>query len=96
MGVFARLRRKSKRTAEEVGPTSPAVEATEDGTASPEGSEAVPDTGTDTEADTVAGSGSDGGSNGDGGEKAAEDVGIPKQQTVDEAADNGAGEGARA
>ncbi|WP_381793535.1 hypothetical protein [Streptomyces niveus] len=88
MGVFARLRRKSRRTAEEVGSASPAAVATEDETPTPEASEAVPDT------DTVADSGRDR-SGGDGGTKAADGVDIPKQQTAG-AADNGVGEGARA
>lgn len=79
MGVFERLRRKSRRTAEE---------ATADG--SPGAAEATSGTGADT--DTVAG----GDHATDGGTSAAsESVDIPKQQTVDEAADNEAGEGAR-
>ncbi|MFC8831471.1 hypothetical protein ACFT9I_39745 [Streptomyces sp. NPDC057137] len=86
MGVFARLRRKSKRTAEEARPASSAAGATADGT--PGAAEAAPDTGADT---VVAGSESAT----DGGKDAAESVDIPKQQTADEAADNGAGEGAR-
>lgn len=85
MGVFARLRRKSRRTTEEVGSVSPAAEATEDGTPTPEASGAEPGT------DTVADSGSDCG----GGTKAADEVDIPKQQNAG-AADNGVGEGARA
>ncbi|MFD9868445.1 hypothetical protein ACFXI8_14345 [Streptomyces niveus] len=89
MGVFARLRRKSRRTAEEVGSASPAAEATEDGTPAPEASGAVPDTVTDSGSDCGAGDGDDGGT------KAADGVDIPKQQTAG-AADTGVGEGARA
>lgn len=86
MGVFARLRRKSKRTTVADGSASSAAGATADG--APETAEAAPDPGADT---VVAGNGSAT----DGGKDAAESVDIPKQQTADEAADNGAGEGAR-
>ncbi|TXL85170.1 hypothetical protein EW053_31735 [Streptomyces sp. IB2014 016-6] len=70
------------------GSAFPAAEAAEDGTPALDASHPVPD--------TVADSGSDGKGNGDGGTKAADGVDIPKQQTVDEASDDGAGEGARA
>ncbi|MFC8077190.1 hypothetical protein ACFUN8_16870 [Streptomyces sp. NPDC057307] len=86
MGVFARFSRKSKRTTVEDGSASSAAGATAVG--APETAEAAPDPGADT---VVTGSESAT----DGGEDAAESVDIPKQQTADEAADNGAGEGAR-
>ncbi|TFI23641.1 hypothetical protein E4P36_25605 [Streptomyces sp. 4R-3d] len=87
MGVFERLRRKSRRTAGEARSTSSAADAPADG--GPRAAEAVSrvDTGTD----TVAG----GDHATDGGTEASESVDIPRQQTVDEAADNEAGEGAR-
>lgn len=87
MGVFERLRRKSRRTTGEARSTSSAAEAPADGGS--RAAEAV--SGVDTGTDTVAG----GEHATDGGTKASESVDIPRQQTADEAADNEAGEGAR-
>ncbi|WP_405794003.1 hypothetical protein [Streptomyces sp. NBC_01506] len=86
MGVFARLRRKSKRAEGEAGSASPAAGPVADRTPAPEAPEAVRATVADSEATGV----------GNGGTTTAEGVDIPKQQTADEAADNEAGEGARA
>lgn len=84
MGVFARLRRKSRRTVDEAGAAAEGTPALEGA----EGAEAV--------ADPVAESHGAGEGAGDGGTSAAEGADIPKQQTVEKAADNEAGEGARA
>lgn len=95
MGFIARLLGKTKRTAVEAGAASPVAGAATGGTPAPdeaEASEVVPVTvATRGEAGDGAGDGS-----GDGGTDAAEGTDIPKQQTVDKAADNEAGESARA
>lgn len=80
MGVFARLRRKSKGMAEEAGSASPEDVVAADG--DPGGAEAAP--GGCASADSVDGDGA----------TVERGVDIPKQQTADEAADNEAGEDA--
>ncbi|GAB2720395.1 hypothetical protein [Streptomyces bullii] len=92
MGVFARLLRRSKATGEapateaaaETSATGPAAEEkSEAAEAKGSSSEAAGTTGTEPTADSAQGTGTEG-------------VEIPRQQSTEEAADNEAGEGARA
>lgn len=83
MGVFARLLRRSKATEE----TSAAEVPNPSG---PAGTEA------EVTAEAKGSSGGEGAATAEPAEAGtAEDVGIPRQQTADRAADNEAGEGAR-
>jgi hypothetical protein len=93
MGVFARLLRRSKATEET--PTA-AAQAAEPATGA-EAAEAEAASGTTKTAQEPADA--DAGvvtqtSAGESGTDAADTVGIPKQQSAEEAADNEAGEGA--
>ncbi|MFE3327262.1 hypothetical protein [Streptomyces sp. NPDC059176] len=99
MGVFAMFRRKSKEAA------GTSTEAVAVDTPTAESGEGAADVSADTadatkEAEAVAEAGSEAGTDGPNGTEASgasdpESVEIPKQQSPEKAADNGAGEGAR-
>ncbi|WP_434597389.1 hypothetical protein [Streptomyces sp. A5-4] len=84
MGVFARFRRKSKDAAEGAAEEGQAATLTAD-----------PAEETETESKEVAAEKTAEASEPAEPATAAESVEIPKQQSVEEAADNGAGESAR-